>query len=73
MSVDKREVLVWFVTETSLFDFMCVFMWKNVEKIDDWYTNTYQIFQSYASGTLIIRDTEDYAGNSVVIEISYYK
>ncbi|MBP3602801.1 MAG: hypothetical protein J6J79_01485 [Lachnospiraceae bacterium] len=37
------------------------------------YTNAYQIFQSYASGTLIIRDTEDYAGNSVVIEISYYK
>lgn len=37
------------------------------------YTNTYQIFQSYAAGTLIIRDTKDYAGNSVVIELSYYK
>lgn len=37
------------------------------------YTNTYQVFQSYAAGTLIIRDTEDFAGNSVVIELSYYK
>lgn len=27
-------------------------------------TNAYQIFQSYASGTLIICDTEDYAGKN---------
>lgn len=37
------------------------------------YTNIYQVFQSYAAGTLIIRDTEDVHGNSVVIELSYYK
>lgn len=37
------------------------------------YTNIYQVFQSYAVGTLRIRDTEDRYGNSVVIELSYYK
>lgn len=37
------------------------------------YTNIYQVFQSYAAGTLAICDTEDYWGNSVVIELSYYK
>lgn len=37
------------------------------------YTNVYQVFQSHAAGTLIIRDTEDFFGNNVVIELSYYK
>ena len=37
------------------------------------YTNIYQVFQSYAAGTLRICDTEDRYGNSVVIELSYYK
>lgn len=37
------------------------------------YTNVYQVFQSYAAGSLIISDAEDFFGNNVVIELSYYK
>ena len=37
------------------------------------YTNTFQVFKSYAIGSIIIQETDDNFGNPVQIELSFYK
>lgn len=37
------------------------------------YTNTFQVFKSYAIGSIIIQETDDNFGNPVQIVLSFYK